>query len=378
MIKKIFGLFLAWRIGLFIIAFIATFVISNFGGRFPYYDLLLIPTGLPSWIWGFGNFDGVHYLRIALMGYESSQFSQAFFPLYPLMIKLLTVGNFSFLTALIMSNFFFAISLYLFYQLMRMDYSEQTSFKSLILLVFFPTSFYFGAVYSESLFLFLTLAALFLLRNKKYLAASLYAGLSSATRIFGLILIPVFALEIYSEIKNKKMKIKSEEFIKAVLSIFIIPLGTTVYMWYLKIGFSNPLYFLSSQSAFGAQRSENPFILLPQVLFRYLKMFLAIDPFSLSFFNIALELIFFLVPFIFLIFAYKKIRFSYWIFILGCLLLPTLTGTLSSMPRYVLMIFLLLPFIVENIGKYFKITIGVSTALAIILVSLFIRGYWIA
>lgn len=377
-IKKIFIFFLIWRIGLFLVAFSATFIITSFGGRFPYYDNILIPSGLPSWIWGFGNFDGVHYLRLVLMGYESSQYSQAFFPLYPALIRLLTLGDFPFLIALILSNGLFLASLYLFYKLLRMDYSEKTSFKSVLLLLFFPTSFYFGSVYSESLFLLLSLASLFLLRNKSYLGAGLYAALASATRIFGLMLIPVFLWEVYMEIKNKNMKIKSEEFVKAIISVLMVPLGTVVYMWYLKVGFGNPLYFLTSQPFFGAQRSGEPAILLPQVLYRYLKILLTVNPLSLPFSNAVLELVFFLAPFIVLLLAYKKIRFSYWLFTFVCLLLPTLTGTLSSMPRYALMSLLLFPYIAERLNKSFKVLLGISVILGIILVSLFTRGYWVA
>ena len=127
--KKVFGrtiaLFFSWRILLFLTAFLATLVITKFGGRFPYVDRVLTVTGLPSWVWGFGNFDGVHYLRLAQDGY-SAQYSQAFFPLYPLLIRIfnfLPKGNLDanffvdpsyFYTGLILSNIFFAASLYFF------------------------------------------------------------------------------------------------------------------------------------------------------------------------------------------------------------------------------------------------------------------------
>lgn len=76
-IKKILLIFLVWRVSLFIIAYLAQIFIPNWGGRFPYADRELEITGLPSWIWGFGNFDGVHYLRIAQNGYNFLA-SQAF------------------------------------------------------------------------------------------------------------------------------------------------------------------------------------------------------------------------------------------------------------------------------------------------------------
>jgi len=84
--KNIIKLFITWRLSLFLIAFVSIFLITKFGARFPYVDRVLEITNLPSWIWGFGNFDGVHYLRIAQNGY-TSDYSQAFFPLFPLLRK---------------------------------------------------------------------------------------------------------------------------------------------------------------------------------------------------------------------------------------------------------------------------------------------------
>src|SRR3990170_8020324 len=95
-IAKIVILFVIWRILLFLIAFISPAVIPQFGARFPYYQERLIASGLPHFIWSFGNFDGVHYLGIAQHGYIY-QFTQVFFPLYPILIKLfslITLDNF--------------------------------------------------------------------------------------------------------------------------------------------------------------------------------------------------------------------------------------------------------------------------------------------
>jgi len=74
---------------------------------------------------------------------------------------------------------------------------------------------------------------------------------------------------------------------------------------------------------------------------------------SLLFFNVFLEFSTALISLFLLIIAYKKIRFSYWLFSLGCWLTPALTGTFSSMPRYILMMFLLLPILAKFRKKYF-------------------------
>src|SRR3989344_4457862 len=389
MIKKILALFLFWRLSLFFISFLAVIFIPSFGGSFPYYNVVLQTTNLPSWIWGFGNFDGVHYLRIAQNGYDA-QFSQAFFPLFPLLIRLLNlfpknlalnteiyVDPSFFFTGIVLPNIIFLLGLILFYKLIRVDFSTKIAFGSLILLLSFPTSFYFGAVYTESLFLLLVLGAFYFIRKGNFLAAGVLSALASATRVLGLLLLPVVLVEFFLKIKKGEINLKSSQLAKAMIGILIAPFGTLLYMMYLRLNFDSPLYFLSSQPAFGAQRSEN-LIFLPQVIYRYLKIFMTVPMQSQLFFNAALEFYFTIVILLYLLFFVKKLRISYLIFILGSLIVPTLTGTLSSIPRYSLMAFLLLPYVVQSLKRYYLLLVGFFIIIGTILVSLFTRGYWVA
>ncbi len=390
MIKKIIILLLTWRIGLFVVAVLATKLIPVFGDRFPYYNQVLAVTGLPPWIWGFGNFDGVHYLRIAQNGYNA-EFTQAFFPLYPLLVRFFNIlpKNSSldtrifvdpsyFFVAMILSGTFFLLALILFYKLIRIDFSQKISFRSLILLLSFPTAFYFGSVYTESLFLFLVLGAFYFARKGNFLLAGIFSAFSSATRIFGLLLIPVLLIEIFLKIKNKEMKIENGEFTKAVIGVLLTPFGILYYMLYLNLNFENPLYFLTSQPLFGAERTAGSLVFLPQVIFRYLKIFFTVPMSSALFLNAFLEFIFTVIVFAFVLYFIKRIRISYLLFTLGCLLLPTLTGTLSSMPRYALMSFLFFPFLAQSSGKYFKILVVLLIIVEAILTTIYVRGYWVA
>ena len=351
-------------------------IILIFGNRFPYWDTVLSTTGLPSWIWGFGNFDGVHYLRIVTMGYESSQYSQAFFPLYSLFLKIVTLYEGNYLVSLFFTSVVFLLALIVFYKLIRIDLSHKIALYSVILLVTFPTSFYFGSVYSESLFLFFIVSTIYLLRKKNYLSAGVYGLLACSTRIIGLWLLPVFLIEIYYEYKNKDI----DKYIasKIIFGFLIIPLGLLLYMLYLGFNFNDPILFLNSQPAFGAERNSFPIVSTPQVFFRYLKMILSVPINSLLFLNVVLEFSFTLISLFFLIVSFKKIRFSYWIFSLGCWLTPTLTGTLSSMPRYILMMFLLLPVLIAIPKRYFISLVISFIILGMILIALFTRGYWVA
>ena len=381
--------FLGWRVLLCVFAFLSTFLIVNFGNRFAYADRVLTITHLPSWIWGFGNFDGVHYLKIAQSGY-AADLSQAFFPLYPLLIRffnffpkdnLLDPVLFNdpsyFSTAMVLSIIFFIGALYFTYKLFSENYNKKIAQISILLLLSFPTAFYFGAVYSESLLLLLTVLTFWFTKKDKFLLAGLFAALASATKIQGAILFIFLAVELWKKYRNNLSE-QRKHFTKDLLGILIAPLGLIFYMVYLKNTTGDFLYFLSSQPSFGAGRSSLPLIFLPQVIYRYLKIFLTVKVASLAFFNAFLEFSMTMGTVAVLIMAFKKMKFSYWIFSILVVILPTLTGTFSSMPRYVLMAFMLFPYLAVRYEKNIKLIIIAQAFLQIILLSMFIRGYWVS
>ena len=384
---RILGYFSIWRTLLFVIAILAGILIVNFGARFPYVDRVLTITNLPNWVWGFGNFDGVHYLRLAQNGY-SAEYSQAFFPLYPLLIKLFNIfpkGNLDlslytdpsfFYVGIILSNLLFVFSLFFLYKLWREEYNGKISNLALILLLTFPTSFYFGAIYSESLFIFLTVLTFLFTNKNKFILAGFFAALASATKIQGSLLFIYLLIELIYRYKDHLLT-RGALVKKGVTALILSVTGLITYMFYLWRNFGNPIYFLTSQPAFGAARSTIPIVTLPQVFYRYFKMLTTVNPGNISFWNSLLELTFTIALIIVLIYSFKKIKFSYWIFVLMAVIMPTLTGTLSSMPRYALLAFPLFPFIAK-FNKASKYIIIAQALLLITLAALFVRGYWVA
>ncbi len=384
---KIFGYFSIWRVVLFIIAILAGVLIINFGSRFPYVDRVLTVTNLPNWVWGFGNFDGVHYLRLAQNGY-SAEYSQAFFPLYPILIRFLNVfpkGNLDlslytdpsfFYVGVILSNLLFIFSLYFLYKLWKGEYGEKVSTLALIFLLTFPTSFYFGSMYSESLFLLLTVLTFWFTNKNKFIIAGIFAALASATKVQGSLLFLYLLIELIYKYKGGLLT----RFVlvkKGIITLILSITGLVLYMFYLGKTFGNPIYFLTSQPAFGAARSSIPIITLPQVFYRYFRMLTSVPPENTSFWNSLLELTVTVILIAALVYSFKKIKFSYWVFVLLAIIMPTLTGTLSSMPRYALLAFPLFP-LAAKFNKGFKYIIIAQVLLGILLTALFIRGYWVA
>lgn len=376
MIGKILLLFLIWRIGLIFVGVFAEGYVplgnqDRFlgGGKQNYHTA-------PQ-VYSWANFDGEHYLSISIHGYKFLE--QAFFPVYPLFISALakpfiydtySALVYSALAGLLLSNIFFFLALIILWKLISLDYPANIAYSTIIVILSFPTSFYFGALYNESLFLFLAVSSFYLLRKNKIFLASLLGGISSATRIFGLLLLPSLCLEVW----KKKSKIN-------LLLLFLIPLGLLIYMIYQWVGFGDPLLYYKLQKLVGEQH-QSGITLLPQVYFRYLKMILTVDPTNPIYQTVLLELIvgilFFLLP----IYGYfKKVRLSYLLFAMAGFLLPTIQGSFSSVPRYVIVFFpsfLAISLWLDGRQVLKYIIVISSVVLLFTETALFLRGYWVA
>lgn len=352
-------------------------------------------------LWSRANFDGVHYVSIARQGYGYLQ--EAFFPFYPRLIKIVSylTGNFV-LSGILISSISFLLVLYLFKILLsKAEEDKKIVNNSLWWLILFPTSFYFVSVYSESLFLLFVLLAFWFARKKSWLLAGIAAGFASYTRLTGVFLVPALFYDYYKQEVTRDMgeRIKKarqgfqqrlkpgywKHFIKTrakhLKNIIFISLGAgglLKYMCFLHRRTSDALRFVHVQSEFGANRTPSEFVMLYQVFWRYLKMIFTVDIQSFMYFNLWLE---FLVALLFLalfVWGWGKyeIRNGWMIFAGLCFLLPTVTGTFSSLPRYVLVCFPC--FWVLGKMDLPKWVYGVSFGLQLICGMLFVRGYWIA
>lgn len=389
--KQIFSVWLLWRVGLFAVSALAISILPVFGNRFPYRQEVLQSSGLPQWVHQFGNFDGVHYIRIAQDGYQY-QFTQAFFPLYPLLIRLVApiFLETHVLAGICLSSVFMLMAAWMLGKLIDVgNSSKQMPAKGgqaifvqmnkdiawvILFFLFFPMSFYFGAIYNESLFMFLVIGSFYFARQKKWWLAGVFGALASAARLVGVFLLPAIAWEYFRRRGPPNRRVPTNLYF-----LFLIPLGLLAYMIYLQINFGDALYFLHAQGAFGASRATG--IVFPGItIWRYMKMFATI-PFSQYDFWVALwEAGFFIFGGILLMVGYlRKIDRPILLFSVLSYLLPLFTGTLSSSPRYLvscLAIYLVLASINNKIIKY--LILAGFIILNFIFSSLFLRGYWVS
>ncbi len=361
-VLKVSILFLVWRITTFFASYISIYIIPNFGNRFPYVETLK-SYNLPHWIWAFGNFDGVHYLRIARDGY-AYQYTQAFFPFYPILIKLvsfITFGN-SLIAALIISNMSFLIALMIFYKLVVKIYNPKVALWAIIFILTFPTSFYFGAAYAEGLFFLMIISSFYLADQNKNWQSAVVGLFASATRLVGLFL-GILVLP------NKKSKFRPV--------FLLIPFGLIGYMIYLQYKFNNALYFLTAQSAFGQSRETAKIVLLPQVFYRWINQLLTTH--GLVFVNSVFELSATVIALILLAIGIKTTKKEWVIFSLIAIIVPTLTGSLGSMPRYVLIAFPMYITMAQIKNNAIKSAIALVFAILLFITTVyFSQGYWVA
>lgn len=321
------------------------------------------------------NFDGEHFLSIAMYGYK--QYQQAFFPLFPSLISIflyafgqnIVVGAAS---ALIISTASFITALIFFYKLLKLDYSSKFALGVIAVLLLYPASFYFNAVYTESLFLMLTIISFYMFRTKSYFWAALFGFLASLTRVFGVLIFISFLIEIFV------YKIP----IKKVYWVMLIPFGLLCYMTYLYFSVGDPLAFYNLQLIVGEQHQRG-IVLFPQIIYRYIKIIAGTESLTPMFTTILFELIvgttFLILPILGL---FYRLRLSYVFFAFFGYFLPTIQGSFSSLPRYVLILFpsfIILTLMIKKLPLTLKILLGLlCLTLLIAETAFFIRGYWVS
>lgn len=350
------GLFVLWRVILFSIERIAP-------AFWP------LREGFLGLLTPWANFDGAHYTSIAKAGYGGYQ--QAFFPFYPILIRYVTfVIKLPYeYVAVFISHAAFLIGLFLFWRYLEGWRSRAWTITFLLL---YPTSFFFVAGYSESVFFALAVGALFAIKRKQWLLAGMLAGLASATRLVGVFLLFPIAFAMWRD----RLRLQSFHWVALILA----PAGLAAYMVYLWSAVGDPLAFFHVQAAFGAGRSGGTLIFLPQVFWRYARIFSTVSVGELLYHVAVLELLSFVLGIILLVMAWRKRYDPGLLLYSACvLLLPTLTGTLSSMPRYLLAAFPLFGVLgeIKSIGGKIVLLI-VFFAILVYAATGFLQGYFVS
>ena len=214
----------------------------------------LEPPGLLSY---WAHWDGAWYSQIATEGYgEMAPASTAFFPLYPLLVRLgMVFGSGPALWGVLISLLATPFALFFLYRIAEKLYDIRAARAATLALAYFPTAFFLNAVYSEALFLALSTGAVWAaLVRRDLLLAGVFGALAAATRNLGVILlIPLF----FEWLRNRR-----EFGLKGFAGLALVPAGLLAYAAFLWGRFGEPLVFARQQAEHWGRELANPFTTL--------------------------------------------------------------------------------------------------------------------
>jgi hypothetical protein len=186
------------------------------------------------------RWDSVWFLRIAEHGYgAASGVASAFYPLYPLTLAGLgrALGGHYVLAGILVSLSAALASFLLLYRLAEDRLGADGARRAVLYLAVFPMSLFLQAVYSESLFLALALAAFVLGERRRWLGAGVMTGLAVLTRIAGVALLPALVVMAWRRPERRR----------ALASLCVAPAIFAAYPLYLGLARGDAFAFTRAQ-----------------------------------------------------------------------------------------------------------------------------------
>ena len=314
--------------------------------------------------WSFANFDGEHYLSIAAYGYHvRNGFPQyAFFPLYPLLIKAVSLVVRDYLVAaLIVSQGSLWVALTV---LGKWSKIIKRTYAPWFLLIA-PGAIFLASAYTESVFLALAVLTFYFAERGWWGRAALAVALATATRVNGLLLVIFLAIKFWQH---------RVSLLRLAGRLLIATSGILAYMGYLWSKTGDPLAWYHAQAAWGKETATSP-VTTALSYFRAISVDFHPD---LTHLVVIFEVVVTLTALALFLYAAKKKLFdlSYLVYLAGNLVLPLATGSLGSMPRFYLTLFPLyavVPLLPKTPRTMYY---GVSIGIAAIGIVLFTRGWW--
>jgi mannosyltransferase PIG-V len=291
------------------------------------------PTLTAGWhmvVTGTERQDALWFLRLGTDGYREGDGSAAFFPLYPMLIRavawLPVVGPLG--AALFISNGAYFLALLLLHALTRRELGADAAPRTLWFLALFPTSFFFLAPYSESLFLLLTIAAFGWARRERWALAGAAGAAAALTRSVGAVLIVALLVEAIRQIRRE-----DRPALPRLLGAAAPALGPLVYFGWWQLRFHDFWAPLDAQRAWRPDGPAQPLGVLWDALrlaWRYQTWWL-------------IDVVVVAAAVAGIVLAARRIATTYTVYAAASLLLPLLFPLggrpLMSMPRFACVLF---------------------------------------
>jgi Gpi18-like mannosyltransferase len=343
-------------------------------------SLRLIPKGpfsaggkLVDWLY---HWDAKWYADIARNGYyfdPHAQSSVTFFPLYPILMRLVSFATHDLRVAgYLLSNGFLFASTLLLWKLVTRDYGNRAlADRAVLFLLICPMTIFYSGIYTESLFLFLSLGTAWFAGERRWLVAGVCGFLAALTRPPGVFLAVLIAVEYGSRFLGENREENSRPFnwgegLRAFTGMALPGAGLALYALYLQIKFGDPLAVLHAHSNW--HQHLTPFW---DVIFAGLDY----SVYDAIWFYTALVTGLVMTA---LVFKFR-LRWSHLALVVALMLLYCSSNRLESMPRYLSVVF---PFYIVTAEfclrhpRLERVLMGISTVLAGYSIVLFVDGYW--
>lgn len=307
----------------------------------------------PGFLRGFGNWDANHLLQVAGAGYGHDSSLPAFFPLYPLLLHVLSLGRPTMLIAvgLVVSLVLSGAAIVQFARLVALDHPTLI-WPACVIMLLYPGALFLSLPYSESLALLTLVSAAYAARKRRWWVAGVLGGLAAATRPTGLAIIGLLVIEYFGQGARRLRD----------LPALLLPLGgPAAYSLYLWRTVGDPLAFIHAQAGWQRAVGDLGLIFTPGHA-----TLVSVVPWLFAFLLALLSI--------------RLIRTSYGVFASALLMANPLTGTFGSTTRYAVLawpIFILGARYVRGYRILLTVSVLLSLGLAFFAL-LFMHGYWVA
>ncbi|HWD08266.1 MAG TPA: glycosyltransferase family 39 protein [Actinomycetota bacterium] len=305
--------------------------------------------------------DSAWYVQIAKTGYPRTlvpapgQSDHAFFPLYPIGIKILhtVIGSWN-VSSLLITLVASGLAMVAIYHLVERLTDEGTALRSVALTCFFPWAFIFSMGYAEGLMMLFAAVCLLALLDDHWLLAGVAALLAGAVRPNGFVLFFPCAWAAYLAIRRTRSW-------TPLVAPVLAPLGILGFFFYLQRRTGDFFADLTArQRGWGGHNIQFSASQLPHVVATYLA-----HPLNDLNRTASLAILVLLVISVVLMVRWRPPAIL-WLYSLPIIALALYYDTYASMPRFYLTAFPLLVAIARPLKDVpFWITVAVSSMLMV-------------
>jgi hypothetical protein len=308
------------------------------------------------------RWDAKAYVDIAHDGYGTVPANNAYFPLYPFLMRVLATlfggSDDAYLIAgVLISNLALLVALAYLASLVAIDHQAAGGIRAALYLLAFPTSVFLSVVYPESLLIALSIGAVYHARRGEWLPAAVLGALAALTRPFigAAVALPI-AIEAYRRSGPRAALAAATPPVSALV-------GWLVVLWRIT---GDPKAILTAEANWGVGPS------LPFAAFTDL-----FNPnvYGFPYFVLGFSLLIGAL----VVLSWRFLKPSLAAYATVVFLISIATGSLTSSPRYYLSVFpafIVLALVARGwLGLAY---VAIGAAIGVVFTAMYALWYWVA